>query len=111
LAKLTSAEGVIKAREAKRDLLGVAIYDGLDQQLPSDPNLAQLMWRRCELENDLCRREVLHAYAADQAARRLGALFAQTWRDQMETCIDPEISEKLDTLVEVARRAWPRESR
>ncbi len=51
-------------REAKPDLVGIAIYDRLEQDLPNDPNLVQRMWRKREIENYLCRRGVLEAYAA-----------------------------------------------
>ena len=40
-------------REAKPDLVGIAIYDRLDRELPPDPYLKQLMWSQRELENYL----------------------------------------------------------
>jgi len=48
-------------REAKGDLIGIAIYDRLDSPLPADPNLTQRMWQRRKLENYLCQRETLLA--------------------------------------------------
>jgi hypothetical protein len=48
-------------REAKSDLVGVALFDRLETALSSDPNLCQLMWRRREVENYLCSRPVLLA--------------------------------------------------
>lgn len=51
-------------REAKPDLLGVALYDRLDVRLNDDPYLAQLMWKRREIENYLATRDVLRAVGA-----------------------------------------------
>ena len=50
-------------REAYPDLVGMAIFDRLKQVLEDKPALAQMMWRRRELENYLCTEEVLLAYA------------------------------------------------
>jgi ABC-type branched-subunit amino acid transport system ATPase component len=84
-------------REAKPDLVGVALYDRLDQALPNDPNLVQKMWRKRELENYLCRREVLLDFAAAEGRRSVGELFATAWRQQMEESIE-EIEQALATL-------------
>lgn len=86
-------------REAKPDLLGVAIYDRLDQVLPDDPNLIQLMWRRRELESYLCYRDVLLDFAGDEGRRQGGDLFEIPWREQMTASID-EIEQALGTLGE-----------
>jgi energy-coupling factor transporter ATP-binding protein EcfA2 len=86
-------------REAKPDLVGVAVYDRLEQTPPSDPNLIQLMWRRRELENYLCRRDVLVDFAGAEGCRHAGELFETTWREQMTASIDA-IEKALDTLGE-----------
>ncbi|MEQ8232573.1 MAG: AAA family ATPase [Gammaproteobacteria bacterium] len=86
-------------REAKPDLVGIAIYDRLDQDLPHDPNLTQLMWRWREIENYLCQREVLLAFAAAEGHRHAGELFATAWRAHMEESIT-EIEQALLTLGE-----------
>lgn len=74
-------------REAKDDLVGLAIYDRLDGSPPKDPNLHQRMWRRRELENYLCQRQTLLEFVASQG-RQEGSLFAKSWRDVMGDCID-----------------------
>jgi hypothetical protein len=74
-------------REAKADLMGIAIYDRLEQQPPADPQLRQLMWRQRELENYLCYRETLLAFAEAKGQPQGGARFGQTWRGAMETTI------------------------
>jgi len=67
-------------REAKPDLVGVALFDRLDKELHRDSPLAEMMWQRREIENYLCQEPVLLAYAryelpdvlfgAAEAARR-----------------------------------------
>lgn len=84
-------------REAKHDLIGLALYDRLERSPPEDPDLSHLMWRRRELENYLCQRETLLAYAADEGGRQQGSLFAGTWRDAMAESI-AEIESALATL-------------
>lgn len=86
-------------REAKSDLAGIAIYDRLEGELPTDPNLVQLMWRRRELENYLCQRDVLLAFAESQGSAQAGPLFGQSWRKAMEECI-VEIERALAVLGE-----------
>jgi ABC-type taurine transport system ATPase subunit len=84
-------------REARADLIGVAVYDRLAQEPPSDPNLNQLMWRQRELENYLCRRETLLDFARAEGRRQVGDLFGQSWRDAMGESI-AEIEQALETL-------------
>jgi energy-coupling factor transporter ATP-binding protein EcfA2 len=83
-------------REAKPDLAGAAIYDRLDS-LPPDSNLAQHMWRRREIENYLCQKTTLLAWADAQGRAQAGDLFAASWRDAMRTAIQ-EIRSALAAL-------------
>jgi len=89
-------------REAKPDLAGIAIYDRLETALPDDPNLRQIMWSRRELENYLCERGTLLAYAEEKGRKQAGELFAPVWREAMQTAIQ-EIEQALQTL---GRDAW-----
>ncbi|NKQ35989.1 MAG: AAA family ATPase [Chloroflexi bacterium] len=81
-------------REAKSNLVGVAIFDKLENPLPesASPALAVLMWQRNEIENYLCFPETLMRYA-DSLAEEMspGPLFASTQqqkhRQLMEKCI------------------------
>jgi hypothetical protein len=50
-------------REAKKDLIGIAIFDRIDRELPANDSLVEMMWQRREIENYFCTREVLLAYA------------------------------------------------
>jgi ABC-type lipoprotein export system ATPase subunit len=84
-------------REAKPDLVGVVLFDRLELQLHDDPHLRQLMWQRREIENYLCTRSVLLAYARHVGEHQLGDLFAPTVESHMGAAID-EVSEALRTL-------------
>jgi len=76
-------------REAKPDLVGIAVFDRLPSPLASDPYLQQAMWRRNEIENYLTTRDVLVDYARDFAARESGTpLFAESTALRMEAAID-----------------------
>ena len=86
-------------REARPDLLGMAIYDRLERNPPEDPNLNQLIWRRREIENYLCQRPVLLDFAATEGERHAGELFASAWRSTMDESI-AEIEQALKTLAE-----------
>lgn len=84
-------------REAKPDLVGIALYDRLERGLPGAPNLRQHMWSRYELENYLCQPETLLAFAASKGEESEGALFTGRWRDAMMQAIQ-EIEQALRLL-------------
>lgn len=50
-------------REAKNDLVGIAIFDRLKGELQPNDSLIETMWRCREIENYFCMEEVLLAYA------------------------------------------------
>jgi len=75
-------------REAKRDLVGIAIYDRLEQGLPQDANLTQYMWQRREIESYIVTREVILTWTQDAARLYAeGPLFAENWVQIMEETI------------------------
>ncbi len=84
-------------REAKPDLLGIAIYDRLEANLPDDPVLVHRMWERRDLENCLCQRETLLCFAEDQGRKQQGDIFAGAWREKMKEAIQ-DIEKALRTL-------------
>ncbi|NJM12789.1 MAG: AAA family ATPase [Synechococcaceae cyanobacterium SM1_2_3] len=55
-------------REAKNDLVGIALFDRLDRALQPNENLNEIMWAKREIENYLCSEEVLHAWAVHDLA-------------------------------------------
>lgn len=84
-------------RDARPELVGLAIYDRLDPDFPVDPYFAQEMWRRREIENYVCQRSTLLAFAEAQGRERHGELFASAWRQAMESAIG-EITAALAAL-------------
>jgi predicted ATPase len=73
-------------REAKKDLVGFALFDRLDRELQPSASLDEYAWTRRELENYLCSRDVLLAWAKD-AAREMaggGPLIELDWEKTME---------------------------
>jgi hypothetical protein len=154
-------------REAKPDLVGIAIFDRFERPLPDDLGVAELSWRRKEIENYLCMPRVPIEYVKESCG---GTLFTAPWQAKMEEIIadmvppmalrdannawwsnvkatdefldplferffkevnlpnlmrktnyhilakyvlpediDPEIREKLDAIVNVAKKATPRQ--
>jgi hypothetical protein len=77
-------------REAKGDLVGFALFDRLDQELPTGSRLAERMWSRREIENYLVTPESLRGFvqlgldAQDliEAAERRNRL------EVLETCVE-----------------------
>lgn len=90
-------------REAKPDLLGIAIYDRLDTNLPSDPFLKQYAWHKRELENYLCQPATLLAYAKSEGEKAMGGpIFGLEWENAMQQAI-VEVEQALRTL---GREPW-----
>lgn len=50
-------------KEAKPDLVGIAIFDRIDRQLQSGLDLQELSWSRREVENYFCNPAVFERYA------------------------------------------------
>jgi ABC-type transport system involved in cytochrome c biogenesis ATPase subunit len=85
-------------REAKRDLVGIAIFDRLDKTLQQNPDLVELMWSQREIENYLCKEDVLLRYArSDQPFDLFGSYEAEKREVAMRQSIQ-EVSEALQTL-------------
>jgi len=86
-------------REAKPDLVGIAIFDRLDKELQSDAPLNELMWRRKEIENYFCMEEVLLAYARHDLPDDLFGHAERQQREQQMCEAIAEVTEALRTLV------------
>ena len=89
-------------REALPNLKGVALFDRLDREIQNDPSLKHLVWKRREIENYLCTKRTLEAYAcASGAASGPGPLFASAEAGRrltaMREAID-EVSKAFETL-------------
>jgi ABC-type taurine transport system ATPase subunit len=88
-------------REAVSHLKGIAVFDPLDKDLPQDPNLTYMMWKKWEIENYFCFPETLEAYAKDEGTSVFeGSLFSKPEVDRrlhiMKQCIK-EIESTLET--------------
>lgn len=85
-------------REAKSDLVGIAIFDRIDSPLQNQPELLEYKWKRREIENYLCQAEVLLAWARQEGDTQIGGpLFATEWVSTMTESID-EIEKAMNTL-------------
>ena len=89
-------------RGAKSDLVGFCLFDRTGSGLQTTPELRECQWKRCEIENYLCQKEVLMAWAEAEGKRQsAGPLFASQftnqWLSAMEEAID-EIEKALTTL-------------
>ena len=75
-------------REAKNDLVGIAIFDRLDRALQPSDTLSEIMWQKREIENYLCTAEVLMAWAFHDVADDLFGMAERVHRKQaMEKAI------------------------
>jgi hypothetical protein len=85
-------------REAKGDLVGIALFDRLSVKLQERDELREMMWKRREIENYVCSSATLGAWAAAEN-ERLGAgpLFAARWVDAMQESVQ-EIEAAMRTL-------------
>jgi len=79
-------------REAKPDLVGMALFDSIAQDLNEHGSLFEVKWRRCEIENYLCYPETLLAYA-EHVEGEPGPLFVEPLRDRQRTAIQEAINE------------------
>ncbi len=84
-------------KEAKTDFVGIAILDHLDSTLTLEGNLHMTMWRRNEIENYLCSKKVLVAYASQTTMP--DDLFSSAERAKRENVMSEEI-EKLETALQ-----------
>ncbi len=90
-------------REAKKDLVGIAIFDRLEKKLPpSEEELIFAEWQKNEIENYLCQKETLLNYVRNKVVGSSGDLFdtpdsTREWPERMEESIN-EISTSLKDL-------------
>jgi len=82
--------------EAKPDLVGIAIFDRLDKNLACGTPLEELMWNRREIENYLCLRDVLIAYARHEAL--VNDLFSAAEADRRVEAMQESMEEMMAAL-------------
>jgi ABC-type lipoprotein export system ATPase subunit len=87
-------------REAKQDLVGIAIFDRLDKELQFSPQLKELMWKKREIENYLTKEEVLIEYTRTDVA---DDLFGFKEREKREQTMRETIKELENALASLRR--------
>jgi energy-coupling factor transporter ATP-binding protein EcfA2 len=81
-------------REAKKNLVGFALFDRLEQQLQAGAGLQERMWMRREIENYLCQPETLLAYAeASGREAALGPLFEAAASEERRNAMKESIED------------------
>ncbi len=80
--------------EAKPDLVGLALFDRLQQPLQDRPELREYMWKRREIENYLSSSETLLAWAEASAHEAdLGPLFQEAERKKRQEAMEESIED------------------
>ncbi len=87
-------------REAKPDLVGIALFDHLDKELQQGP-LTELMWTKREIENYFTVPQVLEAYAAYDG--QADNLFSVSDRDRRLTTMRAAIHDLTQALETLSR--------
>ncbi len=89
-------------REAKGDLVGIAVLDRLGVDLQESKPLEIRTWRRREIENYLTSRIALLAYAESQATGVMaGPLFERHERQRLRNVMTQALSEITDALAKL----------
>jgi hypothetical protein len=78
--------------EAKPDLVGIAVFDSIAQDLNEYGPLFEVKWRRREIENYLCYPETLLAYA-EHIEGEPGPLFVDPLRDRQRVAMQDSMNE------------------
>jgi ABC-type thiamine transport system ATPase subunit len=85
-------------REAKNDLVGIAVFDRLEKELQTGGPLEETAWRRREIENYFCTEDVLLAYARHDLPDDLFGRAESQQREQAMQEAIAEVTEALRTL-------------
>jgi ABC-type lipoprotein export system ATPase subunit len=89
-------------REAKPDLVGIAVFDWIAKELDEDGPLCEVKWRQREIENYLCYPETLLEYAND-ADGELLPLFLEPLRERQRSAMEEAINEVSSALRTLGR--------
>ena len=90
-------------REAKHDLVGIAIFDHLDTVLHKGEDLVEMMWSKRELENYFCKEQVLLDFARDGNG---DDLFSQAKSEKRERAMRESINEVTQLLEIDEKSPW-----
>lgn len=93
-------------REAKPDLVGVALFDRTDVSLQTGKPLREIMWKQRELENYVTTERVLLEFAESNASGMMaGPLFEVAERDRLRRAMTESIGEVASALATLGRPA------
>ena len=93
-------------REAKADLLGLALFDRLANPLAlqaDQAGLTELCWQRREIENYLCTPDTLRAWAASLAGTDVEDLFVAQERVRLTEAMDQAIARTEQALSDLQK--------
>jgi ABC-type lipoprotein export system ATPase subunit len=90
-------------REAKNDLVGIAIFDRLDRELQPTDNLNEIMWAKREIENYICSEDVLYAWAVHDTP---DDLFGMAERGKRKKAMEKAIAEVTHLLEIDDKSPW-----
>ena len=101
---LSAAKHFFGLKEALPDLKGVALFDRLDSGTPDVGRLQCLSWKKREIENYLCTRETLEAYARTSASESEPMpLFTKSAIDTRLKAMDESVTEIEQALMRLGR--------
>jgi hypothetical protein len=94
-------------REAVPALKGIAIFDRLDNPLPTDLGAEGFTWRKREIEKYFCTSEALEAFAAQEVSpESAGPLFCVAERDHRLIAMRESIQE-IETALRTLGKGSP----
>jgi energy-coupling factor transporter ATP-binding protein EcfA2 len=94
-------------REAVPALKGIAIFDRLDNPLPTDLGAEGFTWRKREIENYFCTSEALEAFAVQEVSpESAGPLFCVAERDHRLIAMRESIQE-IETALRTLGKGSP----
>ena len=99
-----AADHYFGLREALPSLKGIAVFDRLEMELEERKPLRQLQWKRREIENYLCTRKTLEAYArADDEEIPVPPLFAEVETKRRQQVMLEAVKKTTEALEELGR--------
>lgn len=101
---LSAAKHFFGLKEALPALKGVALFDRLDSGTPDVGRLQRLSWKKREIENYLCTRETLEAYARASASKdEPMPLFTKSAIDTRLTAMAESVTEIEQALMKLGK--------
>lgn len=92
-------------QEAKKDFIGVAIFDRLDSQINPDLPLVELSWSKREIENFFCLPQVLSRYA-ESTAQDTGPLFFESERKKRVKSMEMAVEKVSEAMITLGKKPW-----